>query len=136
MAPHTTAPKSGHKRQQLPTFDELLALAQSDPEALTRLRQQMSQDAIAQVPVERRSQLDALQSHIERKLSLAKNPLHASVLLSQEMQRSLSKLQQALNNPAAYLAQQQEHSAQVIRFPAAGSAAATRKTEAEPDPRD
>ena len=114
MAQHSSALESP---SSLPSFDELKQLAQTDPDALTQLRQQLAQEAIERVPAERRQQLQALQSHIERKLSVAKNPLHAAVLLSEEMQRTLNKLQRALANPGGYLAELQQKSADVLRFP-------------------
>lgn len=79
----------------LPDFDELIRLAQTDPEQLSQLRQAVAQQYIAQRSDEWQQRLEALQSHIERLISTGRNPYHVNMLLHQAMQDSVASLRQA-----------------------------------------
>ncbi|MBY5991833.1 DUF3135 domain-containing protein [Ferrimonas balearica] len=84
----------------LPDFDQLLHLAQSDPDALDRLKRELVADALAQARPEHRPQLEALQSHVDRTLAHSKNPYHGLVQVMGMMQDKLYRLALALNDPA------------------------------------
>ncbi|MGF1750870.1 DUF3135 domain-containing protein [Vibrio cionasavignyae] len=81
----------------LPSFDELAAMAKHNPEQLSRLRQNLCQELIESCSTEMQPRLQAQQSHIERVLKRANNPIHANVLLRQELHRQFMKFSQALN---------------------------------------
>lgn len=85
----------------LPSFDELAAMAKDSPEKLSRLRHDLSQQFISTCSDEMQPRLHAQQSHIERVLQRAKNPIHANVLLRQELHRQIVKFSQALNGEAS-----------------------------------
>ncbi|CAH0524430.1 DUF3135 domain-containing protein [Vibrio hippocampi] len=81
----------------LPSFDELAALAKDNPEKLTQLRQQLCDQYIDTCSEAMQTRLTAQQSHIERVLQKAKNPIHANVLLRDELHRQIVKFSKALN---------------------------------------
>lgn len=81
----------------LPDFDELVALAQSDPEALEKLRREKVEEIIESARnagLKRR--LRGLQFKIDTKVRLSRTPLAACIALSQMMQESLNELRAAL----------------------------------------
>lgn len=87
----------------LPSFDELVALAASDPEALEQLRREKVEeiiDSAGDADLQRR--LRGLQFRIEAKIRQSRTPLAACISLSQMMHESLTELQAALHgqNPA------------------------------------
>lgn len=83
--------------QTLPSFDELAEMAKHHPEQLSQLRQTLCQDLINSCSEEMQPRLQAQQSHIERILQRASNPIHANILLRQELHRQLSTFSKALN---------------------------------------
>ncbi|MEC6797671.1 DUF3135 domain-containing protein [Photobacterium sp. S4TG1] len=85
----------------LPDFDQLVHLATTDPHQFALLRQRLVEQAIAQAAPNMQPRLQAQQSHIDRLISHAKNPLHSNILLQQELQRQLQRFSQALQSPSA-----------------------------------
>ena len=81
----------------LPSFEELMAMAKEHPEQLSQLRQEWCERYIASCSSDMQPRLQAQQSHIERLLERASNPIHANVLLRQELHRQIVKFSQALN---------------------------------------
>ncbi len=86
--------------QSLPDFDQLMQLAATDPQQFEVLRQRLIEQTIAQASPSMQPRLRAQQSHIDRLISHAKNPLHANILLQQELQRQLQRFNQALQSPS------------------------------------
>ncbi len=89
----------------LPDFDTLRQLAQTDPEALARLRQTLVEETIQSAHPARQAQLHALQSHVDRTLQRASNPYHGLIQVMALMQDKLYCLAQVMNDPDAYLNQ-------------------------------
>lgn len=85
----------------LPNFDQLVQLATTDPHQFALLRQQLIEQTIAQANPKMQPRLRAQQSHIDRLISHAKNPLHSNILLQQQLQRQLQRFNQALQSPSA-----------------------------------
>ncbi|OOE66031.1 DUF3135 domain-containing protein [Salinivibrio sp. IB282] len=83
----------------LPSFDELAALAESDPHALEALRLSMSEDVIANASYATQPQLHAMLSHINRMIDHGKNPLHVNMLLFQALTRQYSRFATAFTAP-------------------------------------
>ncbi|MGR5178074.1 DUF3135 domain-containing protein [Vibrio parahaemolyticus] len=81
----------------LPSFEELMAMAKEHPEQLSQLRHELCERYIASCSSDMQPRLQAQQSHIERLLERASNPIHANVLLRQELHRQIVKFSQALN---------------------------------------
>ncbi|SIO18864.1 DUF3135 domain-containing protein [Salinivibrio sp. ES.052] len=96
----------------LPSFDELAALAQSDPHALEALRLKMSEDVIANASHATQPQLHAMLSHINRMIDHGKNPLHVNMMLFQALSRQYSRFAIAFTNPNAL----RSHQADVMDF--------------------
>ncbi|ODP97950.1 MULTISPECIES: DUF3135 domain-containing protein [Salinivibrio] len=83
----------------LPSFDELAALAESDPHALEALRLSMSEDVIANASYATQPQLHAMLSHINRMIDHGKNPLHVNMMLFQALTRQYSRFATAFTAP-------------------------------------
>ncbi|GAL23432.1 hypothetical protein JCM19235_20 [Vibrio maritimus] len=80
----------------LPSFEELAAMAKEDPEKLSQLRHQLCEQFIESCSTDMQPRLHAQQSHIERVLQRAKNPIHANVLLREELHKQIVKFSEAL----------------------------------------
>jgi hypothetical protein len=80
----------------LPSFEELAAMAKDNPEQLSQLRHQLCEQFIAGCSSDMQPRLHAQQSHIERVLQRAKNPIHANVLLREELHKQIVKFADAL----------------------------------------
>ena len=91
-----------HKPQSLPSFDELMKMAQDDPEAFERFRQDKAREMIEGASENMQPRLWAQQSHIDRVIKNCKNPNHTNVVLMNELQKQLMKFRDALqgNTPA------------------------------------
>ena len=84
---------------KLPDFDTLRALHEKDPEALERLRQQLTANIVAQAPDENRRRLAGLQFRINMELLRAGNPTARLLRLSSMMYDSVIELDHCLHNP-------------------------------------
>ncbi|MGH1371087.1 MAG: DUF3135 domain-containing protein [Cellvibrionaceae bacterium] len=79
-------------------FDELMTLAQTDPQALEAYRQQQVKDLLNDAPQHLRSRLEGLQFKIDSQRSLHSSPMGACLKLSQMMQDSFHQLQDLLGD--------------------------------------
>ena len=85
-----------HKPQSLPPFEELVRMAESDPEAFEQFRQSMVREMIEGASESMQPRLWAQQSHIDRVISNCKNPHHTNVVLMNELQKQVMKFREAL----------------------------------------
>ncbi|MUK67992.1 DUF3135 domain-containing protein [Aliivibrio fischeri] len=105
-----------HRNLSIPSFDELKALAEKDPEQLEVLRHQLSMEFIESVPEEHQGPLLAQQSHIERIIERGNNPNHVNILLGRELGKQFVRFADSLNKPI-----NEHQAADVIQFPNATS---------------
>lgn len=98
--------------QTLPPFDELMKLAQNNPEAFAQLKHEMCEEMILSASEEMQDRLWAQQSHIDRVVSTCKNPNHANVVLMRELVSQMTKFQDVLEGDVAESGQRS--SAEVI----------------------
>lgn len=91
--------KESIKYTQLPPFDELLTMANEQPEQLEVLRQKMINEIIDQAKPQFQKRLRGLQFQIDAQRKIAKTPLAACIKLSSMMMDSFEKLRNEL--PAA-----------------------------------
>ncbi|OLQ89963.1 hypothetical protein BIY21_14120 [Vibrio ponticus] len=84
------------QQQQLPSFDELVKLAQEDEAAFEQLKREKCQEMIQGASQDMQPRLWAQQSHIDRLVGHCKNPHHVNVVLMQELRKQVHKFQQSL----------------------------------------
>ncbi len=89
-------PQSALLNQELPPFDELVALAQKNPEAFTQFKRDMCEEMILSASSNMQERLRAQQSHIDLVVSQCKNPNHINVTLMREMTVQMEKFRFAL----------------------------------------
>ncbi len=77
---------------QLPAFDDLVALADKDPEAFERFRQQTCQQFIETIPNKHQHRLKAVQNRVEMELNHAKTPMAGLLRVSSMMHDSFYRL--------------------------------------------
>lgn len=82
--------------QEIPSFDELMILAQDNPEAFRLLKQELCNELIETASDVMQDRLRAQQNHIDRIISRCKNPHHANVKLMQELSVQMLKFREAL----------------------------------------
>lgn len=102
-------------------FDQLMELAQSDPQALEHYRQQQVAAVINGAPQYLRSRLEGLQFQIDAQRTLHSSPIGACLKLSQMMQDSFHQLQDLLGGVAdgkPITTQEPPKSAKVLPFTA------------------
>lgn len=109
-------------RVELPDFDTLIDINNKDPEALTRLRQRLSDEFVDSCPDSSRRRLEGLLFRINMELRRAGNPATAYRRLSDMMYSSFSELNHSLNQPDDLLNPanprgQKPHSADILSFP-------------------
>lgn len=93
--PHTPKP------QTLPSFDEMVKMAERDPKAFEQFRHDMAKEMIESASEEMQPRLWAQQSHIDRVIHNCKNPHHTNVVLMNELQKQVVKFREALQGTAA-----------------------------------
>ncbi|OLQ78912.1 hypothetical protein BIT28_26405 [Photobacterium proteolyticum] len=98
--------------QDLPSFDELRAMAEQAPDDLEALRLSMSEAIISNASTEMQPRLRAQMSHINQVIAKGKNPNHTNILLMAELQVQLKRFAQALNAPETLT----EHQAKIMPF--------------------
>ncbi|MCG9679265.1 DUF3135 domain-containing protein [Vibrio sp. Isolate24] len=98
--------------QTLPSFDELMALAQNNPEEFNRFKKNMCKEMINSASEEMQGRLWAQQSHIDRVVGHCKNANHANVLLMRELVSQMVKFQDVLDGDVSEIAP--KYSAQVV----------------------
>ncbi|WP_051216338.1 DUF3135 domain-containing protein [Ferrimonas futtsuensis] len=84
---------------ELPTFDEMMHLAKTDPDKLERIRQAAIDQTISQANGCNRGALRALQHRIDLTRHRASNPYQSMVEISRMMHDKLDLLNTALNHP-------------------------------------
>lgn len=112
--------RNGRKRDrgpELPDFDTLRTLHRNDPQALERLRHDLTRQVVDSAPSSARRRLEGLQFRINMELERAGSAEARYRRLSHMMYESFAELNQCLNNPSEALRQRREatdHSAKVI----------------------
>lgn len=81
----------------MPPFEDLVHMANNNPEALEELRHALIEDTIAQAPEHYHRRLRGLQFQIDMERRKASNPMSACVRISQMMHDHLLKLKDALH---------------------------------------
>ncbi|EGQ8486228.1 DUF3135 domain-containing protein [Vibrio parahaemolyticus] len=89
-----------HTTQVLPSFDELVQMAKSDPEGFEQFRHEMAKEMIESASEMMQPRLWAQQSHIDRVIRNCKNPHHTNVVLMNELQKQVTKFREALQGKA------------------------------------
>ena len=84
--------------KELPSFDEMVKMAEEAPEALEQLRNEMCQSVIDSAPPDSQRKLRGLQFKIDMERRRAKTPMASCIRLSQMMHESFSELRDALND--------------------------------------
>lgn len=82
---------------EMPPFEDLVHLANNNPEALEDLRHALIEDTIAQAPDHYHRRLRGLQFQIDMERRKATNPMSACIRISQMMHEHLLKLKDALH---------------------------------------
>lgn len=107
-------------QSQWPTANELIKLAQEDPDALEALRQREIETLISSAPSGMQRRLRGLQFQIDAKRSISRTPMAACMAISQMMFDSVYELNDALNGDGSKPeAEQSRDPADILRFPAA-----------------
>lgn len=101
--------------QTLPPFDELVELAQQNPEAFRQFKQDMCEELILSASDEMQARLWAQQSHIDRVVSRCKNPNQANVVLMRELVSQMIKFQDLIEQESY---EEPKQSADIIPFDA------------------
>lgn len=81
---------------ELPAFDDLVTLAQDDPEALEDLRMRLVNAVIASAPPHLQPRLRGLQFRIDMERRRAKTPMAACLKISAMMHETFERLRLAL----------------------------------------
>lgn len=98
-------------KQTLPPFDELVKLAQENPDAFDWLKREMCEECIMSASKSMQSRLWAQQSHIDLVVSHCKNPNHVNALLMRELVTQVRKFQDALAGEV-----ESERDADIVQF--------------------
>lgn len=85
-------------KQELPSFEQLVELAESDPDGLEHLRHALVEDFIQHAPANQRRRLKGLQFVIDMERRRAKNPVQSCIRMSQLMHDRVSILRDTLND--------------------------------------
>lgn len=96
---------------ELPSFDELVELAENNPDAFDEFKQDICEQVITFASVEMQPRLRAQQSHIDRVIKHCKNPYQTNVVLAQELSTQVGKFKDILDGDVDIM-----ESAEVIPF--------------------
>ena len=88
-------------RFTLPNFDEMLNLADNNPEELERLRSAAIEDVIDNAPAHMERRLRGLQFQIDAQRDMSKTPMASCIKISEMMHESFSRLRHSLNTAAS-----------------------------------
>ncbi|MDO9478681.1 MAG: DUF3135 domain-containing protein [Pseudohongiella sp.] len=99
---------------KLPDFDTMMQLHREDPEALERLRQDLTSELVNNASEETKRRLEGLQFRINMELRRAGNPTARFLKLSGMMQDAFSELNYCLNSPLDAIAEKQKSQSAVI----------------------
>ena len=105
--------------EDLKNFDQMRALAQSDPEKLERLRLQEVENIINSAPEKMQRRLRGLQFQIDCKRKANMSSMGACIAISKMMHESLHRLNAVLNGKAL-MDDTNKKEAKVLTFPATG----------------
>jgi len=83
--------------KELPDFNELMRLAQENPDELERIRQEAVEDLITNAPSDHQRRLRGLQFQVDMERKRAKNPMDSCIRISRLMHDSFAKLRDTLN---------------------------------------
>ncbi|WED26513.1 DUF3135 domain-containing protein [Vibrio sp. DW001] len=97
--------------QTLPSFDELVELAQNNPKGFEQFKRKACEQAIICASEEMVPRLRAQQSHIDRVINHCKNPYHINIVLARELSLQISKMHEVLEGD-----QSTRRSAEIIPF--------------------
>jgi hypothetical protein len=100
----------------LPSFARLQEMAQQDPDALERLRQQHVKAAIEAAPEDYRKRLEGLQFQIDGQRRLAKSPMASCLTISKMMHDHLHQLKAVIEGQDSS-EQVELEEAKVLSFP-------------------
>ena len=84
-------------KHDLPNFDELMKIAQNDPERLDEIRKQATEALIDSAPSKHQRRLRGVQFQIDMELRRSKSPLDGYIRISNMMNESLWQLKSTLN---------------------------------------
>ena len=82
--------------QTLPPFDELVEMAENNPEGFNAFKRETCEQFITYASEEMQPRLRAQQSHIDRVIRRCKNPHHTNVVLARELSLQVHKMQNIL----------------------------------------
>lgn len=100
----------------LPSFARLQEMAQQDPDALERLRQQHVKAAIEAAPENYRKRLEGLQFQIDGQRRMAKSPMASCLTISKMMHDHLHQLKAVIEGHDSS-EQVELEKAKVLSFP-------------------
>jgi len=103
--------------QVLPSFETLLNMAQQDPEALERLREQHVTAAINSAPEAYRQRLAGLQFQIDGVRRTSKSPMASCMNISKMMHDSLQTLKTFIDESDTPIEASPMEAAKVLAFP-------------------
>ena len=100
-------------------FDEWVDLAQSDPDAFERAREEVLRDAIARAPNSYRGRLSSLQWRVDRERERADTPFSACLKISNMMMNRVYGKEGLLELLAGdvYRKTPNRHSDNILKFP-------------------
>jgi len=103
---------------RLPSFDQMLKMARTDPGRLETLRRTLTQQVIdnAASPDSARK-LRGLQFRVDTEINRARSPLDAALRVSNLMCRSLARLRHAIEAPDVLLAPVAAGTSNVVALP-------------------
>ena len=113
-------------KKELPSFEQLMELATSDPDGLEDLRHTLIEDFIEHAPASQQRRLKGLQFIIDMERRRAKNPVQSCIRMSQLMYDRVNILRDTLNDFGSLTPSEERPKAPVI--PLFGD-----KREDEPD---
>ncbi|MZI92268.1 DUF3135 domain-containing protein [Vibrio sp. CAIM 722] len=102
--------------QVLPPFEEMVDLAQKDPEAFAQFKRDMCEEMIQSASNKMQQRLWAQQSHIDLVVSKCKNPDHTNVTLMRELSEQMAKFKGALDGEV-----EKQGQAEIIPFHQTGN---------------
>jgi hypothetical protein len=108
-------------RRKLPAFEVLVDLARNDPQRLEALRSKLTGDVIDKARTEQqRKRLEGIQFRVDLERQRARNPLAATIRISEMMANSLAELHRSMVTPLAddFPANLATADATVLAFPA------------------
>ena len=103
----------------LPSFDELMKLAQKDPEQLEVLRQSWVEEIISSAPEVFQRRLRGLQFQIDMEREKASNPVSSCIKISQMMHNGLANLHEVITQKTLPEEPKANDLADIIPFPLA-----------------